>query len=225
MSIRTNLDHIRERIAQAAARAGRDPSEITLVAVSKTKPCEAIREAISAGATILGENRVQEAETKIAELHDLPVAWHLIGHLQTNKANKAVHLFDLIHSVDSPRLVEAVNRGGESIGKRQAILLQVNIAGEEQKFGTAPGEFERLLECALAAPAVEVRGLMVMPPFGEDPEDARPYFRALRDLAVKYTGELGNRPELSMGMTGDFEVAIEEGSTMVRIGTAIFGER
>jgi len=225
MSIKTNLEQVRERIALAAARAGRAPSEITLVAVSKTKPPEMVREAVAAGATILGENRVQEAESKIAELRDLPAVWHLIGHLQTNKANKAVLLFDLIHSVDSPRLVEAVNRAAQSIGKRQAILLQVNIAGEEQKFGIPPGEFEHLLDYALAVPAVEVKGLMVMPPFSENPEEARPYFRALRDLAARYTNELGNRPELSMGMTGDFEVAIEEGSTMVRIGTAIFGAR
>ncbi|HOE12604.1 MAG TPA: YggS family pyridoxal phosphate-dependent enzyme [bacterium] len=225
MSIKTNLEQVRERIALAAARAGRAPSEITLVAVSKTKPPEMVREAVAAGATILGENRVQEAESKIAELRDLPAVWHLIGHLQTNKANKAVLLFDLIHSVDSPRLVEAINRAAQSIGKRQAILLQVNIAGEEQKFGIPPGEFEHLLDYALAVPAVEVKGLMVMPPFSENPEEARPYFRALRDLAARYTNELGNRPELSMGMTGDFEVAIEEGSTMVRIGTAIFGAR
>ncbi|MFH1743850.1 MAG: YggS family pyridoxal phosphate-dependent enzyme [bacterium] len=225
MSIEDNLISVQERISKAAARAGRDPSEITLVAVSKTKPVDTIREAVSAGATILGENRVQEAEHKIAELSDLPAKWHLIGHLQTNKANKAVCLFDLIHSVDSPRLVEALNRAAENSEKRQAILLQINIAGEDQKFGTSPKEFERLIETARSASSLDVKGLMVMPPFSEDPEEARPYFRELRETAERYSSELGDQIELSMGMTGDFEVAIEEGSTMVRIGTAIFGAR
>jgi hypothetical protein len=187
-----------------------------------------IREAVSAGVSILGENRIQEAEQKIAQLPELPARWHLVGHLQTNKAKKAVRLFDLVHSVDSPRLVEALNRAADDDGKRQPILLQINIAGEQQKFGTSPEEFEALLDAALNAPFLEVKGLMVMPPYCENPEDSRPHFRALRETAERYADKLsatGQRIELSMGMTGDFEVAIEEGATMVRIGTAIFGER
>ena len=228
MSVRDNLQRVRERIAAAASRAGRDPSEITVVAVSKTKPASMIREAVSAGVSILGENRIQEAEQKIAQLPELPARWHLVGHLQTNKAKKAVRLFDLVHSVDSPRLVEALNRAADDDGKRQPILLQINIAGEQQKFGTSPEEFEALLDAALNAPFLEVKGLMVMPPYCENPEDSRPHFRALRETAERYADKLsatGQRIELSMGMTGDFEVAIEEGATMVRIGTAIFGER
>jgi hypothetical protein len=228
MSVRDNLQRVRERIAAAASRVGRDPSEITLVAVSKTKPASMIREAVSAGVSVLGENRIQEAEQKIAQLPDLPARWHLVGHLQTNKAKKAVRLFDLVHSVDSPRLVEALSRAAENDGKRRPILLQINIAGEQQKFGTTPEEFEALLDAALNAPFLEVKGLMVMPPYSENPEDSRPHFRALRETAERYADKLsptGQRIELSMGMTGDFEVAIEEGATMVRIGTAIFGER
>lgn len=228
MSVRDNLLRVHERISTIASRSGRDPSEITLVAVSKTKPASLIREAVSAGVTVLGENRIQEAEQKISELTDLPTHWHLVGHLQTNKAKKAVRLFNLIHSVDSPRLAQALNRAAENNAERQPILLQINIAHEQQKFGTSPEEFEALLAAALDAPFLEVRGLMVMPPYSENPEDSRHYFQALREMAERYTDQLsatGQRLELSMGMTGDYEVAIEEGATMVRIGTAIFGER
>ncbi len=177
---------------------------------------------------MLGENRVQEAESKINELRSLPTRWHLVGHLQTNKAKKAVQLFDLIHSVDSVRLVQALDRASERLSKRQPILLQVNIAREKQKFGSPPEEFETLLQAALGARWLDVMGLMVMPPYSENPEHSRPYFRALRTIAEEYADQIrstSGRIELSMGMTGDFEVAIEEGATMVRIGTAIFGER
>lgn len=228
MPIHDNLERVRERITAAASRVGRDPSQITLVAVSKTKPASLIREAVSAGVTTLGENRVQEAEQKIAELTELPAEWHLVGHLQTNKAKKAVRLFSLIHSVDSPRLVQALNRAAENKSEHQPILLQINIAGEQQKFGTSLAEFEALLAAALDSPSLEVRGLMVMPPYSDNPEDSRPYFQVLREMAEPYAGQLSptnERIELSMGMTQDFEVAIEEGATMVRIGTAIFGER
>ncbi len=228
MAIRENLERVQERIANAAHRAARDASEITLVAVSKTKPAALIREAVSAGVKVLGENRIQEVDKKIPELEDLQAEWHMVGHLQTNKAKKAVQLFDLIHSVDSPRLVEALDKAADKEEKRLPILLQVNIAGEEQKYGTSTEEFDSLVNAALAASFLDVRGLMVMPPFSDDPEDSRPYFRALRALAESHRERLspdGRRIELSMGMTGDFEVAIEEGATMVRIGTAIFGAR
>ncbi len=228
MAIRDNLKQVNERIIAAASRAGREPSEITLVAISKTKPAELIRDAASAGATVFGENRVQEADKKIPELSDLTAEWHLVGHLQTNKAKKAVQLFDMIHSVDSPRLVEALDKEAGKQQKHVPILLQVNIAEEEQKYGTSREEFDRLLESAAAASFLRVRGLMVMPPFSDNPEDSRPYFRALRRMSEEYIENLsgeGDRVELSMGMTADFEVAIEEGATLVRVGTAIFGAR
>jgi pyridoxal phosphate enzyme (YggS family) len=227
MSIADNLKTVNDRMASAAKHAGRDPSSITLVAVTKTIAVEKIREAIAAGATVLGENRVQEAREKIDVLG--PAArWHLIGHLQTNKAKYAVRLFQLIHSVDNLALAQELDKQAAKIGKVQNILIEVNVAGEASKAGMAVKEAPKLVKEAARLEHISIQGLMTMPPFSEDPEESRPYFCVLRELARSIAQE--NIPgvsmkELSMGMSGDFEVAIEEGATMVRVGTAIFGER
>jgi pyridoxal phosphate enzyme (YggS family) len=225
--ISDNLARVRERIEAAARRAGRNFEKIRLVAVSKTVGIERVRQAIEAGAEILGENYVQEAREKIEEL-GRGVAWHFIGHLQTNKAKVASRFFDFIHSVDSLKLAEELGRGALGNKKVLPILLQVNIAREETKFGTMEDETFQLLERVSRVKGILVRGLMTMPPYFEDPEESRPYFRELRELAEaigrkKIPGIL--MEELSMGMSNDFEVAIEEGATMVRVGTAIFGPR
>jgi hypothetical protein len=216
-----------DRIAAAARRAGRDPSAIKLVTVTKTVAVERIREAVSAGAVILGENRVQEAKEKIDKLGNI-ASWHLIGTLQSNKAKYAVKLFDVIHSVDSLDLAGEIDKQAAKIGKVQDVLLEVNIAGEASKSGAAFSDVAALAREAAKLQHVSIRGLMTMPPYSEIAEDSRPYFRKLRDLAAAIAWE--NIPnvsmqELSMGMSGDFEVAVEEGATMVRVGTAIFGER
>ncbi len=240
MSIASRFDQVRERIARAAARADRDPAAITLVAVTKTHPPEVIAEAIAAGARDLGENRVQEAALKIPPLAAAypDARWHLIGHLQRNKAKSAIELFDMIHSIDSLRLAETLNRLlEERAAARLPVLLQVNVSGEASKEGfDLPGGIanraglEALLpevERILALPCLEVRGLMTIAPIVADLEQARPVFRALRELR----DELARRfpqtawAELSMGMTDDFEAAIAEGATIVRVGRAIFGER
>lgn len=246
MNIATRINQVLERIARAAARANRDPAAITLVAVTKTHPPEVIAEAIAAGARDLGENRVQEAALKIPPLAAAypDARWHLIGHLQRNKAKSAIELFDMIHSVDSLRLAETLNRHLQEraavqgpAARRLPILLQVNVSGEASKEGfDLPGGIanraglEALLpevERILALPSLEVRGLMTIAPIVADPEQARPFFRALRELR----DELARRfpradwAELSMGMTDDFEAAIAEGATIVRVGRAIFGER
>jgi pyridoxal phosphate enzyme (YggS family) len=227
MSIADNLKTVNDRIASAAKHAGRDPLSITLVAVTKTIAVEKIREAIAAGATILGENRVQEAREKIDVIG--PAArWHLIGHLQTNKAKYAVRLFQLIHSVDTIELAQEIDKQAGKIGKVQNILIEVNIAGEASKAGMAVKEAPALVREASKLKNIAIQGLMTMPPYSEDPEESRPYFCVLRELARSIAQE--NIPgvsmkELSMGMSGDFEVAIEEGATMVRVGTAIFGGR
>ena len=231
--MREKLEKVKKRIAEAAEGSGRDPGSVRLVAVSKTMPADVVRQAIEAGADILGENYVQEARDKIAELSDLPVAWHFIGGLQSNKAKYVVKLFDLIHSVDSAKLMKEIDKQAKKIDKVQDILIQVNIAGEEQKWGTSPEETLELLEMAARLDNVAIKGLMTMPPFFDDPERARPFFRRLKEmrdrLAEKIEGfsSEGNvrLDELSMGMTGDFEAAVEEGATLVRIGTAIFGHR
>ena len=227
MSIAENLKTVNGRIASAAKRAGRDPSSITLVAVTKTIAAEKIREAIAAGATILGENRVQEAREKIDAIG--PIArWHLIGHLQTNKAKYAVRLFQLIHSVDTLELAREIDKQAAKIGKVQNILIEVNIAGEASKAGMAVKEAPKLVREAAKLKNITIQGLMTMPPFSEDPEESRPYFCVLRELSQSIAQENihgVSMKELSMGMSGDFEVAIEEGATMVRVGTAIFGER
>jgi len=220
---------IYKRITNAAMRAGRNPEEVKLIAVTKTVTVLQIKEAIDAGLRTFGENRVQEAKAKIEELSagwTMPsVSWHLIGHLQKNKAKYSVRLFDLIHSLDSAELAEELNSQAEKIGRVQEVLLEVKLSPEETKHGVARAELLQFLKMAQALKHLRIRGLMTIPPFFEHPEEARPYFRKLRELRDE-AGSAGHPlPELSMGMSNDFEVAIEEGATMVRIGTAIFGER
>lgn len=222
--VRDRLRRVQERIQAAAARAGRDPSSVTLVAVSKTMPAEVVRQALEAGVTILGENRVQEAAEKIATLPGAAV-WHLVGHLQTNKARQAVRLFELIHSVDSIKLAQTLDRHGREAGRRVRCLVEVNLGGEESKSGTKEADTRDLLAAARDLPNLHVEGLMAIPPFLPNPEEVRPYFQRLRVLRDRLEGEGFRLPELSMGMTHDFEIAVEEGATLVRIGTAIFGPR
>lgn len=216
---------IQDRISAACARAGREPDSVTLVAVSKTHPPEAVREAAGAGLTVFGESRVQEARAKIP-LCPSGLSWHLVGHLQTNKVKHAVQLFEVIHSVDSFRLLESVDRACDEAGRRMDVLLEVNVSGEAVKFGLGPEAVPDVLKRANELMNVNVAGLMTMPPFAEDAEKARPHFRRLRELRDKWRAECGFAlDQLSMGMSGDFEVAIEEGATLVRVGTALFGER
>jgi PLP dependent protein len=214
-NVRANLERVRERIAQAAERSGRRPEEILLIGVSKTVPAEPIREAIAAGLPALGENRVQEAREKIQAL-GRPVPWHLVGHLQSNKVKDAIGLFDLIHSLDRMDLAREIDRRATNAVD---VLLQVNVAAEAAKSGFAPGEVKPALDALATLPRVRVRGLMVIPPLASA-EATRPWFRALRQLR-----DDAGLAELSMGMSADFETAIEEGATMVRVGTAIFGAR
>jgi len=231
MSIVENLARVRERIAAAARRAGRNPEEITLMGVSKTFPVERIREAHAAGLRVFGENRVQVFADKAGSLHDLADAeWHLIGHLQSNKAAKAAGLFGAIDSVDSVRLAEKLNGAAENACKTLSILIEINVGGEDAKSGIAPAsqELEQLLLGAPSWGNLKVRGLMTVPPYSENPEEARPFFRHLREIRDQISSRklsaIGMEV-LSMGMSHDFDVAIEEGSTCVRVGTAIFGLR
>jgi PLP dependent protein len=222
-----NLENIKQRIDQAALGAGRDPAEVRLVAVTKTVTLDRLKEAVAAGHTLFGENYVQEAKRKITELGP-GLTWHFIGHLQSNKAKAAVELFDLIHSVDRLRLAQALEQAAARRGKVQKILLQVNLAGEASKSGTTPEAAQDLLRQISQMSHLEVLGLMTMPPWLDDPDQVRPYFRDLRQLRDRLRDLRlvdGDLPELSMGMTGDFEVAVAEGATLVRIGTAIFGAR
>jgi len=226
-----NLARVRENIARAARRSGRGPDEVRLVAVTKGVPAHVLREALEAGVTDLGENRVQEAEAKQAELGPLDpgVRWHLIGHLQTNKAKRAAQSFQLIHSVDSFRVARALSRAvaGGSAGTLD-VLVQTNVSGEESKYGVDPGGAADLCRTVGSLEGLRVKGLMTMAPFTDDPEETRPVFRRLRELAreIKRLGLEGVSMELlSMGMTQDYEVAVEEGSNLVRVGTAIFGPR
>jgi pyridoxal phosphate enzyme (YggS family) len=222
-----NLAEIKRRLDEAARRAGRDPADVRLVAVTKTVGMERLQEAVAVGHTLFGENYVQEAKAKIASLGP-GLTWHFIGHLQSNKAKAAVELFDLIHSVDRISLAQALEQAAARQGQVQDILLQVNLAGEASKSGTAPANAQDLLREISKMPHLRVLGLMTMPPWLDDPERVRPYFRALRELRDRLRNlrlVAGNLPELSMGMTGDFEVAVSEGATLVRIGTAIFGQR
>jgi PLP dependent protein len=223
--IEKNLAEVNDRIQAAALRVGRIPASVRLVAVSKTVDLDRIRAAISAGQRLFGENYLQEAREKIAALgHE--VSWHLVGHLQSNKAKNAVELFDLMHGVDSLKLAQALEKATAARGRFQEILLQVNLAGEASKSGVAPEDAPALLEQVRCLPHLKVEGLMTMPPFFPEPEEARPYFRALRELAERLR-DVSGLPlrELSMGMSGDYEVAVEEGATLVRVGTAIFGSR
>jgi pyridoxal phosphate enzyme (YggS family) len=231
MPISENIAGVRERVAEAARRAGRRPEEIALMAVSKTHPPERIREAHAAGLRLFGENRVQEFAGKAGALADLAGAeWHMIGHLQTNKAGKAAELFGAVDSVDSVKLAEKLDAAARGLGKKLRVLIEINVGEEAAKSGLAPDSPE-LEELLLAAPRFEAlvfRGLMTVPPFTDDPEEARLYFRKLRELrdaiAARKLRAVG-MDLLSMGMSHDFEAAIEEGSTCVRVGTAIFGER
>ena len=228
MTIADRLAEVRGRIAAAARSAGRDPSSIRLVAVSKTFPVDAIREAYAAGQREFGENRVQEALEKIAACGDLEIRWHLLGHLQTNKAKKATPAFSTIHSVDSVDVLQKIDAAAADTGHAPELLIQVDLADEATKFGVPPGDVPWLFDAAVRCQAARVAGLMTLPPIPESPEDARPWFRQLRELRDEWRAAGVPRSmlaELSMGMSGDFEVAIEEGSTMVRIGTAIFGSR
>jgi PLP dependent protein len=225
--ISQNLQEIQQRLREAAQRAGRDPAGVRLVAVTKTVGLSRLQEAVAAGHTLFGENYVQEAKAKIAALGP-GLTWHFIGHLQSNKARAAVELFDLIHSVDRLRLAQALDQAASRLDRVQNILLQVNLAGEQSKSGAAPEDVQDLLSDIGKMPHLRVLGLMTMPPWFPDPEEARPYFRALRELRDRLRGlDLvdGALAELSMGMTGDFEAAVAEGATLVRIGTAIFGRR
>jgi hypothetical protein len=227
MSIADNLKTVTERINSAVRRAGRDPSSVKLVVVSKTVDADRIREAVAAGAAILGENRVQEAKDKIEKLGAI-ARWHLIGRLQSNKAKYAVKLFDLIHSVDNLELAKEIDKQAAKIHKIQEVLIEVSIAGEAAKAGVARERAVDLVQEAAKLKNISIKGLMTMPPFLDDPEQVRPYFKKLRELSESIAKE--NIPgmsmkELSMGMSGDFEVAIEEGATIVRVGTAIFGQR
>jgi pyridoxal phosphate enzyme (YggS family) len=223
--IKSNLAQVLQKIHQAAQRAGRDPSTIQLIAVSKTHPPEAIDELVRCGVRTFGESRIQEAKAKVP-LCSSRIQWHLIGHLQSNKAKIAVQLFEVIQSVDSLRLAEELEKHAHESSKRISILLQVNVAGEAQKFGLAPSEAASLAKEINALKHLELRGLMTIPPLAENPEDARIYFRQLTRLRNEIQDQLGiGLPELSMGMSGDYEIAIEEGATWVRVGSALFGER
>jgi hypothetical protein len=235
MNIAENIAAVRERITVAARRAGRDPEVVALMAVCKTKPAEEIRAAYEAGQRLFGENRVQEFHEKSGDLQDLMIGpdlaeFHLIGHLQSNKTNRAAEIFQAIDSVDSLAVLERLHTAALRLNKHLPILIEVNIGGEDQKAGLSPDsqDLEQILHAAPSLLAISIRGLMTVPPFTDDPEGARPYFRRLRELrdqiAARKLPAIGME-ELSMGMSHDFEVAIQEGSTCVRVGTAIFGAR
>ena len=226
--IAASLSAVRQRLARAIDRAGRFPSSVRLVAVSKTRPAGDVRAAFDAGQFEFGENRVQEALEKIAATSDIPIAWHLVGHLQSNKARRAAASFACIHSIDSAEVLRRVDAAAAEAGRRPELLVQIDLAGEATKHGAPAETWLSLFEAAADCRAARVTGLMLLPPFTPDPEDARPYFRRLRELRDELEGR-GAPPdmlrELSMGMSHDFEVAVEEGATLVRVGTAIFGER
>jgi pyridoxal phosphate enzyme (YggS family) len=226
--IAANLAAIRERIAAAAAAAGRAPSSVRLLAVSKTFGPDAVREAYAAGQRDFGENKVQEALQKIEATADLPIRWHLIGHLQSNKAKKAGTAFAAIHSVDSVDLVKRLDAAAAERGVRPDLYIQVDLAGETTKFGAPEADVPAIARAASDCRAAELRGLMLLPPWFDDPEQARPYFRRLRllrDRLIEDGIDSARLGDLSMGMSHDFEVAVEEGATMVRVGSAIFGTR
>jgi len=219
---------VRDRIAEAAGRAGRRPEDVRLIAVSKTHPLDAIRAACDAGQLDFGENKVQEALQKIAQSTDTRLRWHLIGHLQSNKARKAATAVETIHAIDSIELLRRVDQAAADAGRRVDVLIQVDLALEETKHGAPVGDVPALVRAADGCAAARLTGLMLLPPLSDDPERARPWFarlRALRDELVAQGGAADRLRELSMGMSHDFEVAIEEGATMIRVGSAIFGER
>jgi len=215
--VHENCRRVLERIQRAAVRSGRAPDAIKLIAVTKTVPAGRIRQAVEAGIVHIGENRLQEALPKRTELGDLALTWHFIGHLQTNKARRVVENFDWIQCVDRPELAEKLN---QAAGKPLPVLIEVNVGGESSKSGIDPGGLQAFVESFGSHERLRLRGLMAIPPFSENPEDVRPYFRKLRELSDRF-----GLSEVSMGMSHDFEVAVEEGATMVRIGTSLFGER
>ena len=225
-TLRPRLDEVRGRIAAAAARSGRPAGAVTLVGVTKTVAAVTVQAAVDAGLADLGENRVQEAQAKIPVVGRARVRWHFIGHLQRNKAGRAVELFDRVHSVDDAELAEALSRHATAAGRTLPVLVEVNVGGEASKFGVAPEGLAGLLERVAELPGLALDGLMTVEPPVDEPEAARPAFARLRELRDEGERRLGRRlPELSMGMSGDYEVAVEEGSTMVRLGGAIFGPR
>ena len=227
-ALRARLADVRDRIARAAGRAGRDPAAVGLVAISKTFSADHVRAAADCGQIDSGENKVQEALEKMDQTADLPIRWHLVGHLQSNKAKKAGARFDVVHSVDQKAIASRLDEGALAVERSIDLLAQVDLAGEPSKHGTNAGELPALFQGAAGLGAARFVGLMLLPPAVEDPEQARPYFRALRALRESLVAR-GVDPsmlgELSMGMSHDFEVAIEEGATLIRIGTAIFGRR
>jgi pyridoxal phosphate enzyme (YggS family) len=224
-SILDNLERVREQIAQSAAKAGRDVNDVELVAIAKMHPAEKAREAVEAGQTLFGESRVQEARAKISELSS-NIRWHFVGHLQKNKVRQALPLFEMIHSVDSLALAQDVNRIAEEEGLYPRVLLEVNVAGEGSKFGFAPDDLREQMEALLALPRLSIEGLMCIPPLAVESEDSRRFFVQVRELRDSLEKEFNMKlPQLSMGMTQDFPIGIQEGATLVRVGTAIFGER
>lgn len=224
-TIAENLGRVRERIAQAAAKAGRAVDEIELVVISKTHDAEKVREAVEAGQSLFGESRVQEARAKIPELPS-NLRWHLVGHLQKNKIRHALPLFEMIHSIDSVDLARDVNRIAEEEGMHPRVLLEVNVAGEGSKFGFQPNKLCEDMETLLALSRLSIEGLMCIPPLAEEAEASRKYFVSLRELRDALDKEFQMKlPKLSMGMTQDYPIAVQEGATLLRVGTAIFGER
>ncbi len=224
-SIAENLERVREQIAQAAAKVGRAPGDVELVAITKTHAAEKVHEAIQAGQSLFGESRVQEARAKIPELPSA-IRWHFVGHLQKNKIRHALPLFEMIHSIDSLALAQEVNRIAEEEGMHPRVLLEINVAGEGSKFGFTPDQLHEQMEELLALPRLSILGLMTIPPLSEEPEASRKYFVQLRELRDRLQTEFRvDFAQLWMGMTQDHAVAVEEGATLVRVGTAIFGER
>ncbi|MCX7988414.1 MAG: YggS family pyridoxal phosphate-dependent enzyme [Thermodesulfovibrio sp.] len=221
----SRISSIFKKMTYAAFRAGRNPEEIKLIAVTKSQPDDKIIEAADLGLRIFGENRVQEAKGKIERIKGFNIEWHMIGHLQTNKVKEAVKLFTLIHSLDSEKLAISINNEAEKINKVQRVLIQVKLSNEESKYGIEETKLDRLIQLCSNLKNIKVEGLMTIPPYFENPEDVRPYFRRLRELRDFLSNKYPFIKELSMGMSHDFEVAIEEGATMVRIGTALFGQR
>lgn len=225
MGLAENLEHIEQRIRSACERAERPRDSVLLLAVSKTHPPETIRAAVDLGLIYFGENKIQEAKAKIPNSPG-KAHWHFIGHLQSNKCRDAIELFEMIHGVDSLAIAQEINKRAEQAGKTMPILLEINVAGEGSKFGYKPEQMLAELEAINALPRLEIHGLMAIPPFTPEPEKARPYFQKLRTLKQQAEARLGvPLPHLSMGMSGDFEAAIAEGATIIRIGTALFGER
>ena len=224
-SIAENLDRVREQIASAAAKSGRSVDDVELVAITKTHPAEKVREAIEAGQTLFGESRVQEARAKIPELPS-NIRWHFVGHLQKNKIRHALPLFEMIHSIDSLALAQDINRIAQEEGLHPCVLLEVNVAGEGSKFGFAPDKLREQMQELLALARLSIEGLMCIPPLGVESEDSRKFFVQVRELRDSLEKEFSVKlPRLSMGMTQDFVIGIDEGATLVRVGTAIFGER